>query len=85
MTGTDDRDGARDRLVVDIDEELVATLRARADAKGFDDVEAYAATLLEQVGRKLTLRQKRSGERDEDGKADEDVVRERLRDLGYVD
>jgi hypothetical protein len=82
MTGT----GDGERLGVDLDDETVTVLRERAEVKGFDDVESYAAAVLEQVGQKLILRRKRSGDGADGGSEDERAaVRDRLRDLGYVD
>jgi hypothetical protein len=76
--------GDSERLGIDLNDETVTALRERAEAKGFDDVESYAAAVLEQVGQKLILRRKRSG--DNEGEEDQETaVRERLRDLSHVD
>lgn len=66
---------------VSIDDDLYSVLEARADEKGFDDTGEYVRYLLEQVVEKIK-REKQSTDYSEE---EEEQVKSRLRDLGYLD
>lgn len=67
---------------VDIDDDIYSVLEARAGEKGFDETDEYVHYLLEQVVEKIK-REKQSSEGYSD--EEEEQVKNRLRDLGYLD
>jgi predicted nucleotidyltransferase len=68
---------------VSIDEDIYVTLAERAEEKDFDDTDEYVHYVLNQVADKI----KRKKGRDKEGfsEEDEEKVKERLRNLGYLD
>jgi hypothetical protein len=70
-------------MELDIDPSLVRRLERRADERGFESAEAYAAVVLETVLAELEAadddRKSPAGQDDR-----EDDLEERLGDLGYL-
>ena len=62
---------------VEIPDETIKKLESRAKEKNFDDVQAYINHLLEQVASKIESQP-------QDSDADEEKVKKRLKDLGYL-
>lgn len=71
------------KLEIEIPEEELTVLRKRVDEKkDFNDVQAYVQDIVSQVAKKL---QEEQGDDDDLSKEDEEKVKQRLRDLGYLD
>ena len=58
-------------MQLDVDEELYRRLEQRAEETGFDSAEEYSRVVLQTVMEELT-------------EAEDDQVRDRLEDLGYL-
>lgn len=68
---------------IDIDDDKFSVLEARAEEKDFDTTEEYVDYLLEQIVQKIK-REKQSGDK-EYSDEEEEKVKRRLEDLGYMD
>lgn len=68
---------------VDVDDDIYSVLEARAEEKDFDDTEKYIKYLLEQIVEKI----KREKEQQDStySEEEEQKVKKRLKDLGYLD
>lgn len=64
---------------VEIDKDKYTAFAARAEDKGFDSAEEYVQHVLQQVYDKLQRQEKTFSDEDEE------KVRDRLRNLGYMD
>lgn len=67
---------------VEIDGDKADVLRARASEKGFDDLEAYVDYLMDQIVDKI---RKEKQDVEAYSNKEEEKVKDRLRDLGYMD
>lgn len=65
---------------IDIDDEHWDAFEQRAEEKGFDTTEEYVQHVLRQVYEKLQRQNKETYSEE-----DEEKVRDRLRNLGYMD
>jgi hypothetical protein len=66
---------------VEIDDDMYSVLEARAEEKDFDETEEYIDYLLKQIVEKIK-REKQDTEYTEE---EEKKVKNRLKDLGYMD
>lgn len=67
---------------IDIDDDIYSVLEARAEEKDFDETGEYVHYLLKQVVEKIKReKQEEEGYSEEE----EEQVKNRLRDLGYLD
>lgn len=66
---------------VEIDDDMYSVLEARAEEKDFDETEEYIDYLLKQIVEKIR-REKQDTEYTEE---EEKKVKNRLKDLGYMD
>jgi len=67
---------------IEVDDDKYSVLEARAQEKGYDTTEEYVDYLLEQIVEKIN-REKQEVEEYTD--EEEEKVKNRLRDLGYMD
>lgn len=68
---------------VDISEKTYALLAKRAEEKDFDTTEGYVNYVLDQVAEKAKKKMTDQGQEFND--EDEKKVKQRLKDLGYMD
>ncbi|PSG99726.1 MAG: hypothetical protein BRC28_03225 [Nanohaloarchaea archaeon SW_4_43_9] len=66
---------------IEIDDGIYNVLEARAEEKDFDETDEYIQYLLEQIVEKIK-REKQNAEYTEE---EEKKVKNRLKDLGYMD
>lgn len=68
---------------VEVDDDIYEVLEARAEEKDFDTTEEYIHYLFEQIVEKI----KREKQQQDSGysEEEEEKVKNRLRDLGYLD
>ena len=65
---------------VNIEDDLYEALKVRAEEKDFDSTEKYIHHLLEQVAQKIKNEKQDASYSDEQ----EETVKEKLKDLGYM-
>lgn len=70
-------------MKVEIDDSIFEVLEARAAEKEYEDTNEYIEHLLKQVVRKIK-KEKEAGESSY-SEEEEQKVKDRLRDLGYLD
>jgi hypothetical protein len=70
---------------VEVEDEIYEVLKERAGEKGFDTTDEYVSYVLGQVADKIE--RKRSGDENEQdfSQEDEQKVKKRLKQLGYLD
>lgn len=68
---------------VEVPQKIYDVLSKRSEEKGFDNTDEYVEYVLGQVADKIE--RQHSDEKQEFSKEDEEKVKERLRNLGYLD
>lgn len=70
-------------MKIEIDDNLYSVLEARAEEKSFSDTDEYIQHLLGQVVEKI--KDEKNSKNSSYSDDEEEKVKERLRDLGYLD
>lgn len=70
-------------MKIEIDENIYEVLEARAEEKDFEETEKYIDHLLSQVVEKI--KNEKSSDDSSYSEDEEEKVKQRLRDLGYLD
>lgn len=68
---------------VEVDDDIYGVLEARAEEKGFDETEEYIEHLLDQIVEKI--KREKQDEEKTYSEEEEKKVKNRLKDLGYLD
>ena len=66
---------------VEVDDDVYSILEARAEEKDFDETDEYIRYLLDQIVEKIKREKQNEGYSEEEEKK----VKNRLKDLGYLD